>query len=138
MPHAPCLHHEAGDAALRVTLHIDDAAATSEPVLISGLEHAEAPVVRVTAEKPAAIAKARSAAVKAPLAASRTRPATKTKKGATSKAAATVRAFGRIKVAPSRQAQGRPEQSRATKKPAAKPKPKPKPAAKQNAKNGRR
>ena len=87
----------------------------------------DAPVVRVAAEKPdtAAAAKARPAAAKAPPAVSKTRPATKSKPVAKAKATATLR-------------QGRAEQSRATKKPAAKPKPKPKPAAKKNAKNGRR
>jgi hypothetical protein len=85
----------------------------------------DAPVVRVAAEKPdpAAAAKARPTAAKAPPAVSKTRPATKSKPVAKAKAAAR---------------QGRAEQSRATKKPAAKPKPKPKPAAKKNAKNGRR
>ncbi len=90
----------------------------------------DAPVVRVAAEKPEAVAAAKA------------RPAIKSKPVAKAKAAATLRPADRLKVAPSRaegrQAHGRPEQSRATKKPAAKPKPKPKPAAKKNAKNGRR
>ena len=87
----------------------------------------DAPVVRVAAEKPDAVAaaKARPAAAKAPPAASKTRPAIKSKPIVKAKAAATLR-------------QGRPAQSRAMKKPAAKSKPKPKPAAGKNAKNGRR
>src|SRR6187551_72448 len=39
VPNAPRLDHETGDAPLRVTLHIDHAAAADESVLVGGLEH---------------------------------------------------------------------------------------------------
>src|SRR2546423_4244581 len=52
MPNAPRLEHEASDAPLRVTHHVDHGAAAREAVLVRGLEHAQTPVVHVEDELP--------------------------------------------------------------------------------------
>src|SRR4029078_966505 len=47
VPNAPCLHQIAGDAPLRVSLHVDHGVTAIEPVLVRRLEHPNPPVVRV-------------------------------------------------------------------------------------------
>src|SRR5689334_19687968 len=50
VPNAPGLDLESRDPPLRVALHVDHVAAAREAVLVTRLEHAEAPVVRVDGE----------------------------------------------------------------------------------------
>src|SRR5688572_12730054 len=52
VPDATSLDNETGNAPPRVTLRVDHTATAGEAVLVGGLEHADAPIVRVQHELP--------------------------------------------------------------------------------------